>query len=67
MDDTTHTHNGIDSPLVNKQANALPEVTRGIVAPANLPKQVGDIYCDTTAGKVYIATGLTLASWKILN
>jgi hypothetical protein len=41
---------------------------RGIVAPGFTPKFVGLIYCDTTAGKVYISTNTTASSdWKLLN
>lgn len=40
----------------------------GIVAPGFTPKFVGLIYCDTTAGKVYISTNTTASTdWKLLN
>jgi hypothetical protein len=50
-----------------------PYINQGVGAPGSLPiplipNKVGDIYCDTSGGKVYIATGKTTsADWKILN
>ena len=66
-DNLFHTHNGLDSRLIDKQANSLLEVTRGIVAPVNMPKQIGDIYINTATNKVYIATSLAVVGWQILN
>lgn len=46
----------------------LPPVKTGTAAPAVLPAYVGQIYCDTSAGKVYIATGVAASSdFKLLN
>lgn len=40
----------------------------GTVAPSSTPSYVGQEYIDTTAGKVYKATGTaSSADWKILN
>lgn len=48
--------------------NRSPEISSGTAAPTTTPTKVGDVYCDTTAGKVYIATGIaSSADWKILN
>lgn len=45
-----------------------PTITTGIVAPAVTPTKIGDIFVDTVALKVYIATGIaSSADWKILN
>lgn len=47
-----------------------PSIYQGTAAPAvtDIPKKVGDIYCDVSAGKVYVSTG-TIANtdWKLLN
>lgn len=43
-------------------------VTTGTVAPATTPAKIGDIYVNTAAGKVYIATGTSsVAKWALLN
>lgn len=45
-----------------------PFISQGIVAPTSTPEKVGDMYVDTVAGKVYVATDTTnSAGWKILN
>jgi hypothetical protein len=47
---------------------AFPTIATGTTAPATTPTKVGDIFCDTTGGKVYISTGTSSsADWKILN
>ena len=39
--------------------------TTGTVPPVDAPDNVGDIYIDTVAGKMYIAMGTsTVADWK---
>lgn len=54
-----HKHEGIQTEKL---------ALTGIVAPGFTPKQIGIIYCDTSAGKVYISTGVTTSSdWKLLN
>ncbi len=46
----------------------IPAIYSGAGAPGSTPVQIGDIYCDTTGGKVYIATATTGADdWKLLN
>lgn len=47
---------------------STPVVSKGIVAPTSTPTQVGDIYIDTFAGDVYMATGITSsADWTKVN
>lgn len=47
---------------------SFPTITTGIVAPATTPVKIGDMYIDTVANKVYIATGTSSsADYKILN
>lgn len=56
---------GTDVPQLLKSFSA---VDSGTAAPATTPLKVGDIYCDTNAGKAYISTGTSSsADWKILN
>lgn len=67
-----HTHNGTDSPKINKvDLNANGKVVvaeNGTGAPGHTPSDIGLIYCDTSGGKVYISTGTSSSSdWKILN
>jgi len=43
-------------------------VFKGLVAPTSRPNFIGQIFCDTALGKVYIATATASSSdWKILN
>jgi hypothetical protein len=45
-----------------------PTIYNGIAAPTITPNKAGDIFVNTTGGKVYIATGTTSSGdWKILN
>jgi len=56
---------GSDVPQIFK---TLAQVSSGAVVPATTPLKVGDIYCDTVLGKVYISTGTSSSSdWRILN
>lgn len=44
--------------------DAAPAISSGVVAPASTPEKVGDIYIDTAAPAVYVATGTaTAADW----
>jgi hypothetical protein len=48
--------------------NVAPKISSGTSAPTSTPGKVGDIYCDTSNSKVYIATGISSSSdWKVLN
>lgn len=43
-------------------------VSSGVAAPNTTPAKVGDMYVDTNAKKIYVATGTTNSSdWTILN
>lgn len=51
-----------------RAVSKAPVIYTGTTAPSIIPPKVGDIYINTTAGKVYIATAtVTSASWAILN
>ena len=48
--------------------SSSPTISSGSGTPSFTPVKVGDVYCDTSSGKVYMATGNTLVSdWKVLN
>ncbi len=50
------------------QSGIFATVTSGVGAPGSTPAAVGQIYTDTSGGKVYISTGTTNSGdWKILN
>lgn len=56
---------GTDIPQLLYQ---YPNIRTGAVAPASTPEKIGNIYVDTVALKVYIATGTSSsADYKILN
>jgi hypothetical protein len=45
-----------------------PDILTGNIAPSTVPFKIGNIFCDTSAGKVYISTGISSsADWKLLN
>lgn len=45
-----------------------PEISTGTSAPTSTPRKVGDMFVDTSANKVYVATGTSSSSdWTILN
>lgn len=46
----------------------IPIISTGIVAPTSIPTDIGLMYINTAAGKVYVSTGtISSADWKILN
>lgn len=48
--------------------SSSPTISSGTSAPATTPTKVGDIFVDTTAKKLYFATGTTNSSdWTIAN
>ena len=48
--------------------DSMPIISSGTTAPATTPTKVGDVYLDTTAKKVYFATGTSSsADWTITN
>ena len=49
-------------------AASTPTISSGTAAPNTAPAKVGDIYVDTNADKVYIATGTAAdTDWTVLN
>lgn len=49
-------------------SGTIVSVTTGAVAPASTPSQIGEIYVDTVAKKLYFATGTASSSdWTIAN
>lgn len=53
---------------IQTQLNTKPTISSGIVAPVSTPGKVGDIYVDTSAKKIYFATGTSSsADWTITN
>lgn len=53
---------------VYSSINLKATISSGAGAPATTPSKVGDIYINTSAGKVYVSTGtVTSGSWAILN
>lgn len=62
--------NDVDADLgtIFREMRSVPTVTTGIVAPASTPTQVGNLYIDTSAKKLYFATGVASSSdWTIAN
>lgn len=48
--------------------NSKPSISMGTTPPAIIPVKIGDIYVNTSSGKVYIATGTANSgSFAILN
>ena len=46
----------------------VPEIYTDTTAPTSTPRKVGDMFVDTSANKVYVATGTSSSSdWTILN
>lgn len=60
----------IDSDLLTlfRAMRFVPSVTQGIIAPASTPRQIGDMYVDTVAKKLYFATGIASSGdWTAAN
>lgn len=69
-----HTHNGMDSPFIDRDANNISNIFKGTDTPTNtktVPKKIGDKYIDTTNRKVYFATQISnppaVGDWTIVN
>jgi hypothetical protein len=62
---------GDDARLYIRRSGAdksVPAIYTGVTAPAAAPAQVGDIYVDTVAAKIYAAAAVAAASdWIALN
>jgi hypothetical protein len=47
---------------------SIPNVTNGTTAPTTTPEKVGDYFVDTSAKKLYFATGTASSSdWTAVN
>jgi hypothetical protein len=53
---------------VYRAIRSSPAVSSGVAAPTTTPLTVGDIFVDTTANKIYVATGVASSGdWTIVN
>ena len=66
---TTRTLTPLDKDYtIGDVVGPAPLISNGTVAPTSTPAQVGDMFVDTVANKVYVATGTaSSADWTILN
>lgn len=56
---------GTDVPQL---LNTNTQIDSGTSAPATTPRKVGDVFVDTTAKKIYFATGTSSsADWTVVN
>ncbi len=61
----SHVHDGRETRNIIQNS---PIITSGVAAPTTTPKKVGDMFIDTVANKMYVATGTVSSSdWTILN
>lgn len=61
----SHVHDGRETRTI---AMNSPIIFTGTAAPTTIPKKIGDIFINTSAGKVYVSAGTSASSdWKILN
>ena len=53
---------------IKQISDSMPLISSGTTAPSSTPAKVGDVYLDTTAKKIYFATGTTDENdWTIIN
>jgi len=53
---------------IKQISDSMPLISSGTTAPSSTPEKVGDVYLDTTAKKIYFATGTTDENdWTIIN
>ena len=53
---------------VSRAIRSSPAVFTGLLAPTTTPSVVGDMFIDTVAKKIYVATGIASSSdWTIVN
>lgn len=58
----------ITAESIQEISDTFPTISSGTTAPASTPTKVGDVYLDTTAKKIYFATGISSsADWIIIN
>jgi hypothetical protein len=60
--------NNVTAETIQEISDSMPLISSGTTAPSSTPEKVGDVYLDTTAKKVYFATGTTDENdWTIVN
>lgn len=53
---------------IQRLLGVAPAISSGILAPVSTPQKIGNMYVDTFAVKIYIATGVSSsADWTIVN
>ena len=58
----------VTAQTIQEISDTMPTISSGAVAPSSTPSKVGDVYVDTTAKKIYFATGSSSsADWSIVN
>lgn len=66
-----HKHTGQDSPLIDRDANNVPNIYTMTITPSVsglIPKKPGDIFINQSTSKIYISQNNTSTSdWLILN
>jgi hypothetical protein len=66
--DTLSAHLNDDEFIDIEDVPIIPLISTGTSAPSSTPSKVGDMYIDTSAQKLYIATGTSSSSdWTITN
>jgi hypothetical protein len=54
--------------ITTNSISCSPTISSGTTSPSSTPAKVGDMYVDTTAKKIYVATGTTNSTdWTIIN
>lgn len=60
--------NNVTAETIQEINDSATLISSGTTAPSSTPAKVGDVYLDTTAKKVYFATGTSSsADWTIIN
>jgi uncharacterized protein (TIGR02145 family) len=58
----------LSGPITTSSVSCSPTISSGTSVPTTTPVKVGDMFIDTSAKKIYVATGTTSSSdWTILN
>ena len=60
--------NNVTAETIQEINDSATLISSGTTAPSSTPAKVGDVYLDTTAKKIYFATGTTDENdWTIIN
>ena len=60
--------NNVTAETIQEINDSATLISSGTTAPSSTPDKVGDVYLDTTAKKIYFATGTTDENdWTIVN